>query len=138
MPSGLSLGFSFTGFHSFCNASISEGGGAERAEERDISEAEEAVELERERPSGEPESSGGVGIGTESTSNCPLLKASKRNGFRLSKGASEKSTGPNDFKASWRADMVLAYDPDEPDRSTWNRVKAMADVGVFVSEAVDY
>jgi hypothetical protein len=36
----------------------------------------------------------------------------------LSKGASEKSMGPNDFKASWRADMVLACDLDEPDRST--------------------
>ena len=34
--------------------------------------------------------------------------------------------------------MVLAYDPDEPDRSTWNRAKSMADVGVSVSEAVDY
>lgn len=64
MPSGFSAGFNFTDFHSFCSASISEGGGGDRTDEMAISEADDA----RERPgTGEP--SDGAGIGTESTIN---------------------------------------------------------------------
>lgn len=91
-----------TVFHSFCNASTSAGGEGDRAEEKDISEADDAIEdvvFERERPV-EADSSEGAGIGTESTSNCPLLKALERNGLRSSMGTSEKSAGPRVLSAS--------------------------------------
>lgn len=65
-----------TGFHSFCRTSISAGGGVDLAEDAEISDAEEAFEVERERPSeviGDP---AGAAIGTESTIVWPFVKAS--------------------------------------------------------------
>ena len=65
----------------------------ERAEEREISEAEDAdaiedVVFERERPD-EAEPSDGAGMGTDSTINWPLVKAFERKGLRSSRGTSE-------------------------------------------------
>ena len=91
------------GFHSFCNASTSGGGGEDRADESEISEADQVVEdvvFERKRQSDNTGSSDGAGIGTESTISCPFLKAFARKGFRSSRGVSEKSAGPRVLRAS--------------------------------------
>ena len=74
MPNGFSLAFSLTGFpHCFCSDSTSGGGGKGRDVERDISEADDAIEevvFARERTIEDVTvSSPGAGIGIESISS---------------------------------------------------------------------
>lgn len=78
-------------------------GGAERACEREIEEAEETEEDARVL-GGSVEVGGETGM--ESTISWPFARAFVRKGARSSVGAEENSRGPRVLRASWRAAIV--------------------------------
>lgn len=83
-------------------------GGSERADDGEISEAFEAMDVvvfARERPV-----SGGGGRGTESMRAWARWKASRRYTFssEWSVGTEEKGVGERVFNALWRAAMIVS------------------------------
>lgn len=88
--------------HSFCRAACSGEGGALRADDAEISEAFEAMEvvvLERARVAVESSTEGG---GTDSMTACEFEKVSSRYDFSLacSRGTESKAVG----ERVWRAE----------------------------------
>ena len=97
--------------HSFCSDSETGSSVSERAEEEDISEMPDAVDVIVEERGREVMGSEGGGRGTDSTIVCASLKMvcrySEADGGEV--GTVEKSVGARDLRAVWRAAIVSVF-----------------------------